>query len=312
MDPIGGISPNPGQVPGTDPVQQPQQPQQFGAPQAPVQPTGAAPQPAEQGFASVPMTDPNAPGPMTMPPSAPSTDPMANMMDPQPATPVASGGSGKSKMIVMVLIGLVLVLGAAAAGYFIGYSAGKSAGKQAADAEYQQQLAAQQQEEASAADSTPEDLDLGDLKDPETYTDESLDGSLGEVVRGSDGFVMRVNNIERNFTADDPSFTADPAKELIKVNFQVGNSKKTQKMDFTADRFSLLDSTGASIVPANIADYENKLGTTTLDPGTQADVSLVFEVTKDDTPLQLVRSQQYRVSNQDKVVTYKMTITVTE
>lgn len=306
MDPIGGISPNPNQGPGFDPAQQSPAMQQPGM----AQPM-AAPQPPT--FASVPMTDPNAPQPMMVPPPMQSGDPMATMLDPQPMQPLApAGGSGKAKMIVMVLIALVVLLGGSGAAYFVGFTSGKSAGKRAADAQYQQQLATQQKDDSDKTSKTPDDLDLSELKDPTAYKDEALEGALNEVISNGDGFVIRVNNIERNFKTSDETFTADPAKELVKVNFQVGNSKKTQKMDFTADRFNLLDSTGASIVAANIADYENKLGTTTLDPGAQASVSLVFEVTKDDDSLQLVRSQQYRISNQDKVVTYKATISLTE
>lgn len=315
MDPIGGISPNPNQNPGPDPMQSPSEmPQTNTSPSTaptPVQPV------VDSGFASVPMTDPNAPGPMVAP-QEDLSDPMATLMDSQPVPPPPpkKGHSGIGKKIALVVVVLLLIASSGAGGYFYGYTTGKSAGKQASDAEYQQQQAAQQKDTAStdtkSTTTAPKDMDLGDLKDPETYSDESLDGALGETIKGGDGFVMRVNNIERNFTTDDANYTADDKKELVKVNFQVGNSQKSKKMDFTADRFSLLDSTGASIVPASIESYENKLGTTTLDPGSQANVSLVFEVTKADTPLQLVRSQQYRISNQDKVVTYKITITVTK
>lgn len=302
MDNFGGVNPTPDQAPRLDTA--PQQPMQ---PQQPTFVDTSMVQP--QSFASVPMTDPNAPGQM-VPPAMPPQQSIDSMLDSQPS-PVSGGGSGKGKTIILIIVGIVALLGIGVGAYFVGFGAGKSAGKQEADAQYQAELA-QQQEADSTEEQELEELDLSEQKDPTYSADETLEGALGEVMTSADGFVIRVNNIERNFKTDDPAFKADPAKELIKVNFQMGNATQTKTMDISNSPFKLIDSTGAEIVPTALAEYEGKFDVTKLDPGTQSSGSLVFMVVKDETPLILTRTQKYRISNQNREVTFSTKITLTD
>ena len=312
MDNFGGVNPNP-----VDP--------NFGAtPQQPVyaDPNIVAPQ--QQGFASVPMTDPNAPGPMVPPvqpaqpiiPQAPTPftpGPMDTMLD-QQTIPATSSGGGKGKTILLIIIVIVLVGGSGAGGYFAGYASGKTAGKIASDAQYQADQAKQpaSSDSGSSTKSTPEKLDLSAQVDPDYSKDETLTGTVGDTETAADGFVLKVNNIERNFTTDDPAYKADPTKELVKVNFQMGNITKAKTMDINNVPFRLIDSTGAEVVPETIASYDGKFDTTKLDPGTQSTASLIFAVTKDETPLKFSRKQPYRISNQNREVTFQIVITLTK
>lgn len=317
MDPIGGINPNPNETPQPDvnPAM-PQQPQPQPTPQF-VDPTQAQPQmPPTQdssSFGSVPMTDPNAPmaPPQPQQPTDPQFQAVDSMLSPAPA-PVSAGGSNKSKMIIFAAIGVVLILAAGVGGYFVGYSSGESAGKQAADAAYQEELARQQAATDDTA-SEPDELDLSELIDPDYSADESLEGQIGETITSADGFVLRVNNIERNYSTDDPAYVVDETKELVKVNFQMGNATKAKTMDISSQTsFKLIDSTGSEVLPANISEYDGKFDVTKLDPGTQSSASIVFEVTKDDVPLQFSRKQPYRITNQNREVTFVTLITIAE
>lgn len=315
MDNFGGVNPNP-----TDfqPNTNPQQPMYA-------DPGMVAPE--QQGFASVPMTDPNTPGQM-MPPAQPpmmqqmaaptpvAPSPMDTMLDPQPLPVVASGG-GKGKVILFVVITVVLILGAGAGGYFAGYASGKQAGKTESDAAYQAEQAkqAESSSDSSSSDTKSKPLDLKDPKDPgaSDYVDQSLDGAIGETVRSADGFVLRINNIERNYTTDDPAYTLKEGKELVKVNFDMGNATKTFTRDWKWNvPFSVIDSTEATLMPETIASYDGKFDVVHMEPGSQSSGSLIFAVNKDEKPLKFVRKQQYTVKNLNKTVTFETVITLTK
>lgn len=313
MDNFGGVTPNPNEPrldtnPGT-----PQQPQpQFVDPMQP-QPQMPPAQDAAS-YGSVPMTDPNAPmaPPQMQQPMDPQMQQVDAMLAPPPA-PVDTSSSSKSKMIIFAAIGVVLILAAGAGGYFVGFSSGKAAGKKASDAAYQEELAKQQAAADEDTSSEPDELDLSELVDPDYSADESLEGTIGETITSADGFVLRVNNIERNYTTDDPEYTVDETKELVKINFQMGNATKAKTMDISSQTsFKLVDSTGSEVLPANVSEYDGKFDVTKLDPGTQSSASIVFEVNKDDVPLQFSRKQPYRITNQNREVTFVTLITVAE
>lgn len=310
MDDFGGITPNPNGGQRLDSVQPPMAaPPQPAQPQAFIDPNGpSVGQP--QNFASVPMTDPNEPGPMPAQPSTPTFSQIDSMLD-QPAPVPQSTGLGKGKLIMLIALGVVLLIVAAGGGYALGYNSGKSAGKAAADAEYQaQQAKLQADKDAEDESKTPDELDLGEQVDPDYSKDESLEGAIGDTLSAADGFVLRVNNIERNFTTKDPDFKADDTKELVKVNFQMGNATKSKTMDINNTPFKLLDSTGSEVLPVTIAEYEGKFDVTKLDPGSQSIASLIFSVAKDDKPLSFVRKQPYRISNENREVTFKTTVEI--
>lgn len=310
MDNFGGITPNPNGGQRLDPVQPPlpPQPQAPAAPQAFIDPNGPSMQP--QSMASVPMTDPNEPMGAPAQPSAPTFNQIDSMLD-QPAPAPQPSGLAKGKLIMLIALGVVLLLVAGGGGYAMGYTSGKSAGKAASDAEYQaEQAKLQAEKDAEDESKTPDKLDLGEQVDPDYSKDETLEGALGDTLAAADGFVLRVNNIERNFTTKDPDFKADDTKELIKVNFQMGNATKSKTMDINNTPFKLIDSTGSEVLPVTLAEYEGKFDVTKLDPGSQSNASLVFSVTKDDKPLSFVRKQPYRISNENREVTFKTTVEI--
>lgn len=310
MDNFGGITPNPNGGQRLDSVQPPlpPQPQALAAPQAFIDPNGPSMQP--QSMASVPMTDPNEPMGVPAQPSAPTFNQIDSMLD-QPAPAPQPSGLAKGKLIMLIALGVVLLLVAGGGGYALGYTSGKSAGKAASDAEYQaEQAKLQAEKDAEDESKTPDKLDLGEQVDPDYSKDETLEGALGDTLAAADGFVLRVNNIERNFTTKDPDFKADETKELIKVNFQMGNATKSKTMDINNTPFKLIDSTGSEVLPVTLAEYEGKFDVTKLDPGSQSNASLVFSVTKDDKPLSFVRKQPYRISNENREVTFKTTVEI--
>ncbi|MBP9738523.1 DUF4352 domain-containing protein [Candidatus Saccharibacteria bacterium] len=283
----------------------------------PQQPTFVDPNVAQvQGFASVPMTDPNAPQPMMQPapaPMMPQMNQIDSILDPQPMQAAPAQGGGKGKKILLIVVMIFVFVGVGVGAYFVGFTAGKTAGRTEADAKYQaEQAALQEEDKDSDTSEKPEELDLSEPKDPDYTKDETLEGAIGEVLTASDGFVLRVNNIERNYKTDDPEYKADETKELVKVNFQIGNGTKSKTMDVNNTPFRLTDSTDAEVVPVTLADYEGKFDVTKLDPGAQSNASLVFAVTKDDKPLKFSRTQPYRISNQNREVTFKSIVTIAE
>lgn len=294
MDPIGGINPSNPRLDSASP-----------APAAPPAPSAPITAPTLETPA------PSAPAPVQLPnePVAPTPMPSGGIDLPPP-----KGSSGVLKKVLIGLLGLVLVAALAGGGYFVGYAAGKSKGRTEADAEYQRKQAQLQQEEAeSEAAETEEDaaaqLQLGDLVEPK-YIDETIEGEIGKQVSASDGFVLKVTNIERNFKAEDPNYKLDASKELVKVNFLIGNVTKDKAKDISSFNFRLENAANAQLTPENIASYADKFDTVKLDPGAQAKGSIVYAVNKDEAPLKFVREQRYRISSENREVTTKISITL--
>ncbi|MFO0971201.1 MAG: DUF4352 domain-containing protein [Candidatus Saccharimonadales bacterium] len=227
-----------------------------------------------------------------------------------PSGPVA----GKGKTIILIAVGSVLVLALVAGAFFVGNVSGKSAGRKIADAEYQKKEADRQRQEAEkdAEQEKDAELDLGtELVEPK-YADENVEGDIGKQLTASDGLVLKVTNIERNFKTDDPNYKLDPTKELVKVNFLMGNIAKDKAKDITNFAFYLEDSGNARLTPQTIASYTDKFDTIKLDPGAQAKGSIVYLVNKDEVPLKFVREQRYRFAGENREVTTKTIINVAE
>ena len=300
MDPIGGISPSNPRLDNSTP--DPNQPN--------------ATQPAAQ-VQQMPVTAPTLENPTPAAAVNPVQLPQT-LNDPAQAPVTADGGSGKGeviKKVLLIVLALVVLLGIAAGAYFVGFTSGKTKGRTEADAEYQRKQAQLQKEAAeSEADTDAEgaaELKLGDLQDPK-YVDETLEGEIGKQVSASDGFVLKVTNIERNFKSTDANYKLDSSKELIKVNFLIGNVSKDKAKDISSFNFRLENSTNALLTPENIADYPDKFDTAKLDPGAQTKGSIVYAVNKDEKPLKSVREQRYRISSENREVTTKTVITVAE
>jgi type II secretory pathway pseudopilin PulG len=297
MDPNGGINPSSPRLDNS--VPQPNQPIQ--------QPVMTAPVTAP--VLESPVAD--QVNPVVLPPS--------NIMDLPQTSPDMGAAPQKGGTLKKVLLGLLVVMivsGLAGGAYFLGYSAGKSKGRNLADAEYQRKQAQAQQEEQTDTDAsdtpteeTTAELDLSDLKDPK-YVDETLEGQTGKQLDSSDGFVLKVVNIERNFKAEDPNYKLDSSKELVKVNFLIGNKAKDKAKDIGNFSFRLENSVNAQLTPENITEYTDKFDTVKLEPGSQSKGSIVYAVNKDEKPLKFIREQRYRISSENREVTIRTVITV--
>lgn len=312
MDPNGGNNPSaprldnnsnpqPGVTPGV-PSQQPFTPE---PPRAPIIPTPVDPTPAQPATPFNPTT--------TASPMAPPAN-----LDGDGGLNISSESKGpidgKGKTVVFIVLGVILIVGVAAAAFFVGNTMGKSAGKKVATAEYQKQLAdaQRQQAEEDAQQEEESKLDLGtELVDPE-YVDENVEGDIGKQLTASDGLVIKVTNIERNFKTDDPNYKLDSTKELVKVNFLMGNIAKDKAKDITNFAFYLENSANARLTPESIAGYTDKFDTVKLDPGSQAKGSIVYLVNKDETPLKFIREQRYRFSGENREVTTRTIVNVAE
>lgn len=303
MDPIGGINPSAPRLDNTNP-----QPQPVASP-----PAAAPTMPAEMPAMPLNTPPPNPAGSINLNESPiPAIEPLPDPAISEPTLPPAGGG--KLKPILLGLLAVTLLAGLAAGAYFIGVANGKTQGRNQAAAEFQNQQAARQAEEDAESEEPAEDEDelvLGELKDPE-YKDETIEGEVGKQVASSDGLVLKVTNIERNFKSTDPNYRLDASKELVKVNFLLGNVTKNKPKDITSFSFRLSDSTGAQLTPENVAAYEGKFDTVKIDPGSQTTGAIVYAVNKDDKPLTFSREQRYRITGENREVTTRISIVVSE
>lgn len=248
---------------------------------------------------------------LPMAPSGTETAPPDNIQtDLLPITPT---GPDNKKIIIIAVISVVVCLLLAGAMFFVGFTTGKAKGKLASDAAWQQKEAERQKaEDAKNKDDsadTAEALDLKDLKDP-NYIDETIKGEVGEQTEASDGLVLKVTNIERNFKTDDANYKLDPTKELVKVNFLIGNITKDKPKDISNFNFRLENSVDAKLVPENLTDYTDKFDAVKLDPGAQSKASIVYLVNKDEKPLKFIREQRYRISGGNQEVTTRTEIVI--
>ena len=122
--------------------------------------------------------------------------------------------------------------------------------------------------------------------------------------------MLKVVNIERNFKTDDANYKLDSSKELVKVNFLIGNRAKDKAKDIVNFNFRLENSVNAQLTPENIAQYTDKFDTVKLEPGGQSKGSIVYAVNKDEKPLKFVREQRYRISSENREVTIRTVVTV--
>lgn len=310
MDPNGGIGPN-----GPRLDTNPQQPKTNGLNPAGLNAVQGAP--LSMTTNEAPVSEPLNPQPQFTPPSSPMSPGDSSMEPPQNIQPEQSlipPSQPANKKVILIAIGSVLVcILLCVAMFFVGYASGKSKGRAESDAVWQKKEAERQkaEDEKNKDDSADvaEELKLGDLQDPE-YIDETIEGEIGDQTMASDGLVLKVTNIERNFKTDDTNYKLDPSKELVKVNFIIGNVTKDKPKDINSFGFRLENSTNAKLVPENITSYPDKFDTVKLDPGAQTKGSIVYLVNKDEVPLKFVREQVYRIAGQNREVTTRTVITV--
>ena len=303
MDPNGGINPSNPRLDGFVNNQNNQVPQ----PGMAMGNQQNVPQAEQQNQVYQPVAAPTLEAPMQDQYAAQSM----NVSDPMMANQPISDEPKKNilKIVLVVLGGLAVVVTLLAGGYFIGLTSGKSQGRAAADAQYQKQLAAAQQQEAEGKDdkANSAELKLGDLKEPE-YKDETVEGAIGKQVSTSDGLVLKVTNIERNFQFKDENFKLSEGKELVKVNFLIGNITKEKAKDILSSSFKLENAAKAQLLPSNVQNYTDIFDSKKLDPGAQSKGSIVYEVVKDEKPLNFVREQRYLISGENREVTIRIVI----
>lgn len=313
MDPIGGISPSAPRLDNTSPTPASSQPTapSIGMPaEVPATPAVA---PAPNPAGTINLNESPVPAPAPIPAADPLLDPTATQSA-QPS-PAGKPKGNKLKPILLILLAIILAVGLVAGGYMVGLANGKTQGRQQAAAEFQAEAAAKQtSDNDEAADKTTDsdaELELGELKDPE-YKDETITGAVGEQVESSDGLVLKVTNIERNFKTTDSNYKLDASKELVKINFLLGNVTKEKPKDITSFSFRLVSSGDAQLTPENIAEYEGKFDTVKIDPGSQTKGSIVYAVNKDEKPLTFIREQRYRITGENREVTTRISVVVSE
>lgn len=319
MDPNGGINPSNPRLDGTTPTPSVASAQPAAAQPAVVAPAQPITPPSIDGIPTVAQPAPAQPQPRAVLPTGFNDMPIgAPQAEPANAEPKASNkkkSSGGFKKVLLIIVAVIFIAAAVGGAYFFGLTTGKTQGKNAATKDYQQKLADLQKEQDST--DTTEDtttdtakLDLSNLIDPQ-YKDETISGEIGKQVSASDGLVLQVTNIERNYKTTDTNYKLDASKELIKVNFLIGNGAKDKPKDISSvNNFRLENSLGAQLTPENIASYPDKLDTVKLEVGAQSKGSIVYAVNKDEKPLKFVRTQIYRINGQNKEVTTKLVITI--
>lgn len=308
MDPYGGNNPSSPRL-DSAPVSPQQQPASTASIGTPVTPAVSQPAPTAP---TIPTPVADQASPMASPLGSPPSN-IGGVSDLGISSESKGPIGGKGKTVALIAIGGVLVVGIAVGAYFVGNKTGVSQGQKVADAAYQKKEAERQRQEAE--NNEPKDtaeLDLGsDLVEPE-YKDENVEGDIGKQLTSSDGLVLKVTNIERNFKTDDPNYKLDATKELVKVNFLMGNIAKDKAKDVTNFAFYLQNSTEARLTPESIVSYTDKFDTVKLDPGSQSKGSIVYLVNKDEKPLKFIREQRYRFSGENREVTTRTIINVAD
>ena len=331
MDPNGGMNPSVPKLDNTQPAAD-QPVDIYSQPQSFDQPVGGASIPSEVPAGGPVMQDvpgpavptatpdqgmgfPNPQPPQFQDPAAsyqPPIDPDPMLNQPMMETPAKPAGGGKKILVIFGgLILALLLLGGAA---FAGYTMGKTAGSQQAATEFQQQQAAAQQTQNTSASTQNVTLDLSNTVQTNQVKDEELTGKIGEPISASDGFVVQVTNIERKFTTDEADYQLDDGKELVKVNFVMGNAAEDRAKTIKSSELYLEEGTDQTKVTpeSRLTKYKGYFDTVTIQPGEQTTGSIVYAVTKDVAPLVFVRDQTYKFSNQNKQVTTKTSITLTD
>lgn len=241
--------------------------------------------------------------PVVTPPATQTfTNPVVEQVNNQPV----KRPSKLPKILLMIVLILLLSSGAAVAGYFYGLEQGKTKGRQQAEASVSQEV--ENKEEQNTETTVDTKLALGSLVDP-IYKDETINGKVTEQLTSADGFVMKVTSVERNVTVNDANYKLDSSKELVKVNLTMGNVAKDRSKDVSNFNFRIEDSSGAKLSPENIASFDGKFDTIKLDPGAQAQGSIIFAVKKNDEPLKVVREQRYRITSENREVTMLIVVT---
>lgn len=88
----------------------------------------------------------------------------------------------------------------------------------------------------------------------------------------------------------------------------LGNITKEKAKDIASSSFKIENSAKAQLLPSNVQGYDDRFESKKLDPGAQSKGSIVYEVNKDEKPLNFVREQRYLISGQNREVTTRIII----
>lgn len=240
-----------------------------------------------------------------------SPDAYSLLLEPVPDMPIATGGGGKKPLAIVigVLIVLMLVGGAAMLSYTSGYNKGLSEGK----AQQQQVATKPKEENANKSDSDTADKYTLDFETTEPlYKTETISGILTEQLEASDGLVVMATSVDRNYSVPDLTAEEGSTLEFVRVNLLIGNADSKRDKLIKDETFTLVDTKG-TVVGALRSDlaFEGQVkGDVTVASGSTEKISLLFEVTKDQPELTLLRKQTYKVSSETR--TLELSITLTE
>lgn len=130
-----------------------------------------------------------------------------------------------------------------------------------------------------------------------SYVEEAITGVVGEQLESSDGFVLLVDKVHRDYTSSGSSGSF--GSELIRVDILVGNADETKSSTVKTANFAVADESGDLISAEESQDlYEDSPMSITLSPGMKAKFTIFFKIPIGTANLALVRSQQYRVSGE--------------
>lgn len=220
----------------------------------------------------------------------------------------SSGGrGGLLRMVVIGVVAIAILSGTAFAAYTYGRSNGYKQGSNDVRKEEARKRAAEtENNEQSSTEEDEAALDFS-LVTPE-YVDETVEGAVGEQIQSKDGLVVYVKSIDRNFQPTSSSYQPEDDTELVKVNVLVGNAADAQSKTVKNTNFTLQDSAGGMIQPADVGTYEGQVGTLTLTPGNKARFSIVFAVPKNAQGLVFVRKQPYTLKNTGQSINMELRI----
>ncbi len=156
-------------------------------------------------------------------------------------------------------------------------------------------------------------LDLSNLIDPQDIIKEQdIKAKVNQQVNLSDGLSYMVTGVERNFVSTSRFLKAGTGKELVKVNFVIGNRDKTGETYISSGDFNIKNSAGGmqDAKYTTTDDFADSLEPQELASGKQIKGSLIYEVDKGEQ-ISVVTEQKYeKLGGDKKEVTLKSQVTL--
>lgn len=228
--------------------------------------------------------------------------------------PVPTPKVSTAKKAIVITTSVVLVLSLLGGVAFAAYAMGKNTGYARGVEDTKKSFASQSRDTDDTQNTNDRDTENDnellnfEIAQP-VYKEEAVSGIVGEQLQLSDGMVLYVKDVERNFQPSDASYSSMPGEELIKVNLLVGNADATQSKVISNDTFGLRDTAGTMILArTDIGNYEGQIDKLEVSSGGKIRMSLVFSVEAGATPLTLVRQQAYNLRSLGQTVNMKIEV----